>query len=84
MVTMGIAPGEARRLNTPCDVTDFQGVLEIPVNEITPGDRTHIAIDLTDANGTAIITPGSRIIRQTTFKDAFPWLLVTMFETGEP
>jgi hypothetical protein len=77
IVTMPIRVDEPRRLNTPCQAADFHEVCEIQISEL--GKDTLIAVDITEPNGKAIITPGAKIIRQTAFTDAVPWILVTLF-----
>jgi hypothetical protein len=84
VVTMGIVRDEARRLNTPCEMTDFQEAFEIPVDQLKPEGRTHISVDLTEPNGKAIISLKAKVIQQYAFKDTVPWILVTLFETGSP
>jgi hypothetical protein len=76
---MGLPADEPRRLNTPCVVTDFDEVFEIPVSELRTEGRTHIEIDFiepfTVPNGKAILPLEARIIRQDIFKDTVPWVL---------
>lgn len=82
VVSTSIAADEPRAINTPCQATDFQGVFEIPVSELRKEKyRTMISVDITDTSGKPIITPGARILRQITFKDAVPWIVVTLFDT---
>jgi hypothetical protein len=83
VVTTGIALDEPRAINKPCDVADFQEVFEIPLSELRPEQyRTLVSVDMTEPSGQPIITPGATVIRQAVFKDAVPWILVTLFDTG--
>jgi hypothetical protein len=80
VVTIGIASDEPRAINTPCRIADFETVLEIPVSDLRPEMyRTMLSVDITDTNGSPIITPGATIIRQQVVRDAVPWLVVTLF-----
>lgn len=82
VVSTGIAADEPRAINTSYQATDFQGVFEIPISELRKEKyRTMISVDITDTSGKPIITPGARILRQTIFKDAIPWIVVTLFDT---
>jgi hypothetical protein len=77
VVTMPLPADEPRRLNTPCNMTEFYDVFEIQASDLT--ENTQISVDVTEPNGDAIITPGAKIIRQFAFTDAVPWILVTVF-----
>jgi len=83
VITTGIASDEPRAINMPCQTTDFHEVFEIPVSELRPEKyRTMISVDITEAGGKPIITPGGRVVRQAIFKDEIPWILVTVFDTN--
>jgi hypothetical protein len=58
-------------------------MFEIPISDLsTDRYRTMISVDITEPNGQPITTPGSTVVRQAVFKDAVPWILVTLFDTG--
>jgi hypothetical protein len=59
-------------------MTEFYSVFEIHASDLTK--NTEISVDVTEPNGDAMIPPGAKIIRQCAFKDAIPWILVTVFE----
>lgn len=83
VVTTGIAANEPRAINKPCDPAEFREVFEIPLCELRPEKyRTNVSVDVTEPNGQPIITPGAKVIRQAVFKDAIPWILVTLFDTN--
>jgi len=83
VVTIGIASDEPRAIGMRCQPTAFQDVFEIPINDLRGENyRTFVSVDITGAGGNPIITPGSKVIRQAIFQDAFPWILVTLFDTG--
>ena len=80
--TMGIASSEQRITNAPCRSEDYVEVFEISISDLKPDMyRTMLAVDLTESTGQTIITPGARILRQVTFQDAEPWIMVTLFDT---
>jgi hypothetical protein len=84
LVTRSIASDEPRSFGVPCNPDEFSEVMEVPISIISPLKyETHISVDLTEPDGEPIITPGSQIIAQHTFKDSVPWILVTVF-TGPP
>jgi hypothetical protein len=58
-------------------------VFEIPICDLsTDTYRTMISVDITEPNGQPTTTQGSTVVRQAVFKDAVPWILVTLFDTG--
>jgi hypothetical protein len=82
VVTQGIASDDPREINWPCEVKDYDDVVEIPVSELRPEEyRTALSVDITDTQGEPIVTVGARIIQQAIFKDTVPWIVVTLFET---
>lgn len=81
VVTIGIACDEPRAIGAPCRKADFHEVLEIPVSILRPERyRTMISVDITEADGAPVITPGAQVIRQGIFRDAVPWIQVTLFD----
>jgi hypothetical protein len=82
MSTMEIAAGDPRLTNRPCKVEDYAEVFEISVSDLRPElGRTVLSVDLAEPSGPPIITPGARVLRQATFQDAIPWIMVTLFDT---
>jgi hypothetical protein len=83
VITTGVAAGEARVINTPCNANKFSDVFEIPETTLRPEKyRTFISVDLIPPGGAPIITPGARILQQHVIKDAVPWIVITVFETS--
>ena len=83
LVTMGIVSSEPHAINIPCKAEQFLEVFEIPIDVLRPEKyRMQLAVDLTEPGGKPIILPGAPILRQGTFQDAVPWILVTLFDTG--
>jgi len=82
VVTTGIASDEPRLINTFCQATDFQEVFEIPIGELRSEKyRPFLSVDITEVNGSPIITPEAKVLRQAIFQDSVPWILVTLFDT---
>lgn len=83
VVTTGVAVGEPRAINRPCNEADYLAVFEISVDELRPEKyRTYLSVDLTEPNGQLIIPQGAMVIRQIVFQDSVPWIQVTLFDTG--
>lgn len=84
VVQMPIASDEPRKIKVLCNVADFQELFEIAVGEIRPDKyRTGISVDLTDTISQPILIPGAAIIQQSVYKDVLPWIVVTLYDTGE-
>jgi hypothetical protein len=82
VMTTGIAASEPRAITRPCLAEDFDGVFEIPIGAVgTDRYSTYVAVNLTEANGKPIITPGAKVIQESVFPDALPWIVVTLFAT---
>ena len=81
LMTRPIAANEPRAFGVLCKTAEFSEVFEIPVFEVTSDKyRTHISVDLVEPGGKEIVTPRAKVLRQAVFKDAIPWILVTLFE----
>ena len=82
ITTVGIASGEVSAM-PPLDATDFTEVFEIPADELKPQMyHTDVSIDLTDTSAEPIITSRhAKILRKAIFDDAYPWIVVTLFDT---
>ncbi len=82
VVTTGIAIEELRALNALCRMEDYYGIFEISVSELRSEQyRMGISVDITDISGNPII-PNTTFLRQAIFKDYFPWISVTLYDTG--
>ena len=83
VVTTGIATDEPRDMQTPFQKDAFQEVFEIPIGDLRAEKYlTMISVDITEAGGTPIITKGAKVILQHAYRDAIPWIQVTLYETG--
>lgn len=81
LVTFGVARDEPRAIGVACIAAQFEEVFEIPVEELRPERyRTAISVDVAEPGADAIIPSTARIVRQTVFDDAIPWIIVTLYE----
>jgi hypothetical protein len=88
MSTLPIASCEPRENHAPCKPETFDDVFEIPVDELRPEEyRTHISVDLIEPgehptfHSVEAFYPGARVLRQAIFREAIPWILVTLYDT---
>ncbi len=73
-----------RAVKARCDPSQFTGVLETPGEILLQGGHT-IAVDLTEANGSAVAQPSSQIVFERRFSDAIPEVLLTIWRhASEP
>lgn len=61
-----------------CDPAVFDGALELPPGVLGPRDGV-VVVDLVELGGAPITWPG-KLVREETFKDAEPWLVIRVFE----
>lgn len=76
MLTTTLDLESVRAVKARCDPSQFTGVLKIPGEILRHGGNT-IGVDLTEANGSALVQPSSQILIQRRFSDAVPEVLVT-------
>jgi hypothetical protein len=82
LATLGIAAHEPRETNAPCKVNSFREIFEIPVSELRPEEyRTHLAVDAAEPGVQPGLFQGAEILRRATFKDAIPWIVITLYDT---
>ncbi len=80
VVTTLISVEGVKAVNEPCNPADFGETFAIP-GALLPADRQQmIAVDLVAEGAREIQMPSSRIVDQRTFRDAVPWILVTLWE----
>jgi hypothetical protein len=80
-VQRGVAPDEPRGFGVVCHPSEFDEVMEIPVSRLSPNKfETCVYVDVTDAVGAPSINTatGGTTWEQRAFKDAVPWLLVSL------
>jgi len=83
IVDCPVAQSEPRAINALCSSSDFDEVLEIPLDEIGENKYlTHVRIDLVAQNAALTLDSGSRIIRQHTIVEGLPHIAVTLYEAA--
>src|SRR5262245_59348177 len=73
-----IQPGEIR-YTRPFDRSRFTDVFEIGATAFSPTEVRVIAVDLSEPGGSALLGPSTDVIAQHVFRDAIPWILVTVW-----
>jgi hypothetical protein len=79
LFAMAIQPGEVALLQTQCMAEEFSEVFEIDHPQIPPEEHHTLAADLVEPGYSAIPVLGTEAIVQRTFRDASPWILVTLW-----
>jgi hypothetical protein len=87
ILTRPIAAHEPRAFKVPSTPREFSEVFELSVHELRPETyRTGIEVDLTEPLDRQLMPVGAprhaRIIQQRMFKDAVPWIVVTLYDIG--
>lgn len=79
LASFGLAAGEHLLLNQPCDPSKFSEVFEIPAALLRPEKySTYVYTDLVEPGVAPVLFPGATILKQATFKDAEPWIVITL------
>ena len=79
LASFGLATGEHLLLNQRCDASKFDEVFEIPAALLWPEKySTYVYTDLVEPGLSPILYPGATILKQATFKDGEPWIVVTL------
>ena len=85
LVTRPIASHQPRAFCGICDPTEFSEVMEVPTTLLSPKTyETYISIDLTEPDGLPIITALGEVVAQRAFRDAPPWIWVTVTNNPLP
>jgi hypothetical protein len=83
LLAQKIAPWHARDIGIPCDPTKYADVFEIPVAALREGEViTRVSADVVSPGYSPNLGPDIRIIRQREYQDAFPFIVVTLYEVG--
>jgi hypothetical protein len=80
-----ITPNNHRAINMPCQRSNFADIFEIPYDEMKSVKNGRLCVHLIERGGASTIPlpfPDAKIVRQKTFDDAVPWILVTLFDIG--
>jgi hypothetical protein len=76
-----LAPDELRALGELCNSREFSDVMEIPI-DLLRNNETCLSIDVIAPDAKPIFA--GPILRQRPFKDAVPWILVTLYRVQLP
>jgi hypothetical protein len=75
---LAIGRGKHRAINLSCQLSEYHDVFEIEANDLPQDGR--LAVDLAEPGSAAFVPfPGAEIVRQKSFEDAVPWILVTLW-----
>jgi hypothetical protein len=79
-ITRPISADEPRAFGVKCDPAEFSEVMEVPVSILSAKRyETSVSIDLTEPGGSpSPNTSDGQILVQQTFKDARPWIVVSV------
>lgn len=81
IMAFGLNSNEHKILNLRCDPTDFSDVFEIPVSLLRPEKySTSVYVDLVEPGVTPLLIPGATIRQQEQYRDAEPWIVLTLLE----
>jgi len=82
VVTFGINDAAHKALNRRCNPNDFRDVFEIQVSLLRPEKfKTHVSVDLVEPGVDPLLIPGAKVLQQQRYKDAEPWIVLTLMET---
>jgi hypothetical protein len=81
LVVFGVATGEHAAVNVRCDPKDFNAVFEVPLAMVRPEKyRTYMYADLVEPGVDPILFPGATILKQESYKDEEPWIVLTFLD----
>jgi hypothetical protein len=81
VVSFGVATGEHKAVNVPCDSSAFNAVFELPSALVRPETyRTYVYVDLVEPGHEPIFFPQATILKQATYMDAVPWIVLTFLD----
>jgi|SoiMethySBSTD1v2_1073268.scaffolds.fasta_scaffold382938_1 hypothetical protein len=81
LLAQKIAPWHARDIGMTCDPHQYADVLEIPVADLREGQViTRVSVDVVSPGYCPNLGPDIRVIRQREYQDAFPFIVVTLYE----
>jgi hypothetical protein len=76
---LAIQPGEVGLLKTPCTPEQFSDVFEINRQHLPLEEHHTLAVDLVEPGHEALTGPWREVVVQKWFRDAVPWILVTLW-----
>ena len=85
LITRPIASHEPRASGVICNPIEFSEVMEVPASLLSSKRyETYISIDLTEPDGPPIVTALGEVVAQQAFRDAPPWIWVTVTNNPLP
>lgn len=82
VVSTPIAASEHKDLNIRCKAEDFDDVFEIDANALSAEKyEMLISVDLVEPGVAPALVPGCRVVQQETFRDAEPWIVISVIES---
>ncbi len=85
LASFGLATGEWLFFHQPCDPSNFDEVFEIPAALLRPEKySTYVYTDLVEPGVPPTLYPGASILKQSAYKDAEPWIVVTLLFIPPP
>lgn len=87
IITTSIRKGDARAWNVPCEPGDYDEIMEIADNIITPEFGYQFLVELVEPEGIPWVSTYSyaRVIQQQIFKQGVPWIVASLYEmSGVP
>jgi hypothetical protein len=76
---LAIQPGEVGLLKTPCTPEQFSDVFEFNRKHLPLEEHHVLAVDLVEPGHEALTGPWREVVVQKWFRDAVPWILVTLW-----
>lgn len=82
VITTSIQRGDARAWNSTCIPTNYQEIMEIKDEIITPEFGYQVFFELIEPNTKPWVStyPYANIVQQHLFKDNSPWIVVSLYE----
>lgn len=80
LTNLSIMPGQLRTPERRCDTTAFSEILSITAAELQSEHHLQIAVDLVEPGCQPNSLRGARVLRQKSFQDAVPWIVLTICE----
>jgi len=78
---LGSYAGHGKASGAVCDPSAFTGVVEVPPGVLGPLHGS-VTVDLVEPGHEPASFPWKRIVYRQTFKDAVPWVVITVGAVG--
>ncbi len=80
LFALAIQPGEVPLHTIPCEPEKYSELFEIGSEQLPPEHHYTLAVDLVEPGCSMIPVLGKQIVAQMSFRDASPWILVTIWK----